>query len=438
MRDALSLVEASVDASCTYQQIDGFGVNINSKYWGQGQLAPVVDRLIDDLGATLFRVDIYGKSNWVDPTGERGPAVLDESTYADLYRGETFRNGWGLMRHLNRRGIRPYLTASGDVPSWMLASDGKRLAHYDSFVAMMVSLVEWARRQEGIDFSLFGPLNETDIGSPEGPTVEAEAFVEVAERLAEALERRGLGDVRLVLAEQARFDERYLAPLVRSARLRERIGVLALHVYGDLPGDLYERVVAVASNAQPGCRLWVTEFGDLDETGEKEWYVAWAMASRLFDILSHGFNGALAWDAFDNYHDHDESWSLYGLLRVGIRTYTPKKRYHAMKQIFRFVRPGFERIGVGAAGGQLRLLAFASPDRRDLTLVGMNPSPQAVWLRLSRLPQALPAGSLRCYRTDERENCALAGEHGIGAHDDERGLEVLIPGESIFTLTSVS
>jgi len=64
--DALNIVNIQVsNASEKYQQIDGFGVNINSKYCDKGRLVPVMDMLIEDLGATLFRVDIYGKSNWI-------------------------------------------------------------------------------------------------------------------------------------------------------------------------------------------------------------------------------------------------------------------------------------------------------------------------------------------------------------------------------------
>jgi len=39
MTEALRYVNVAVDAAQDYQTIDGFGVNINSKYWG----APAFD-----------------------------------------------------------------------------------------------------------------------------------------------------------------------------------------------------------------------------------------------------------------------------------------------------------------------------------------------------------------------------------------------------------
>src|SRR5262249_11610720 len=48
----------SVDPSQRYQRIDGFGVNANPKNWRSTDLAPAIDRLVDDLHATLWRVDV--------------------------------------------------------------------------------------------------------------------------------------------------------------------------------------------------------------------------------------------------------------------------------------------------------------------------------------------------------------------------------------------
>lgn len=77
-----------VDARRTIQTIDGFGVNINPKYWNDDRLIPTMDLLRDDLGATIYRVDIFGKSNWPDPDGSIGPAALEPDRLAAVYRGD--------------------------------------------------------------------------------------------------------------------------------------------------------------------------------------------------------------------------------------------------------------------------------------------------------------------------------------------------------------
>lgn len=435
--NALTRLDIPVAAGSTCQIIDGFGVNINAKYWAGGKLQPLVDRLVDDLGARLFRVDIFGKSNWVDPQDTGDASLLNPGTWEQVYTSEVFQNGWGLMRHLNQRGIEPYLTASGDVPRWMLAADGKTLADYESFCELLVSMVEWAKRREKLSFRLFGPLNETDLGSPEGPTVNPAEFVRVCELLDEKLKQQEMDDIRLVVAENAGFGTAYVQELAKSERLRNRIGVYGLHIYSDPSAAEIRAVSALV----PGDKhLWLTEFGDLDQTGEKEWFVAWNTTRRLLDALKGGFQGGLVWDAFDNYHDHDESWTIYGILRTGLRAFTPKKRYHALKQIYRFILPGFQRLSVENLPDGFKLLAFTSPERSRVTLVGMNPGWRAVNLNavLRDFSPALMAGELAYYRTSETEDCTrVASIPAAGRNWPFTGVDVIVPPESIFTLTNM-
>ena len=138
MTNAGEMVEITVNGGRAFQSIDGFGVNINPKYWNNGKLIPTLDLLREDLGATLYRIDIWGKSNWIDPDGTIGLNALKEEHLASVYQGDIFRRGWAMIRYLNEHGIEPYLTVSGDVPAWMLGSDGKSLSAYRPFCEMLV------------------------------------------------------------------------------------------------------------------------------------------------------------------------------------------------------------------------------------------------------------------------------------------------------------
>lgn len=431
------MVNVTVDAGQVFQRVDGFGVNINSKYFDP-RLMPAMDLLVNDLGATLYRVDIFGKSNWLDPAGSLGrEAALAPEHLEQVYSGPVFRRGWEMMRWLNQQGIRPYLTASGIVPPWMLGADGKTLADFAGFSEMMVGMLEYAKKREGLDFTLFGPLNETDIGDPEGPTVAPDDYARVCETLVERLDAAGLGDIQLVVAEQAHFNPSYLTALTGSQKLLGRIGVFALHDYTDIPRETYQQVTGVVENsAYHGTPLWMTEYGDLEQSGEREWYVAWTMTRRLFDQLEAGFSGALVWDAYDNYHDHDEHWTIYGLLRTGLRAYTPKKRYHASKQVFRFVRPGYTRVAAESADADVRVLAFTNPVHDRFTLVGMNESTRPARLNVTLKGLAEQGGAVY-YRTSEDENCHRIGSIPLrGGNWPFTGIDVEIPPASIFSLTT--
>ncbi|MBC8160852.1 MAG: hypothetical protein H7Z42_06490 [Roseiflexaceae bacterium] len=435
-----SSVVVNVDLGHSFQTIDGFGVNINSMYWHQPWNRILLETLIDDLGATLFRVDIFGKTNWPDPTGEIGLASLSPTHLASVYQSEVAQRGWGMIRYLNERGIAPYLTVSGDVPRWMLAADGATLADSHNFCELLLSLVDWARNREQLRFSLFGPLNETDLGSPEGPTVAPADYARIAAQLVQMMDAHGLGDVRLVLAEQGRLNTDYLRELARDESLCRAIGVVGMHCYSNYSAAQYSEIHDfVRGSALANARLWMTEFGDLDQTGEREWYVAWWAFSRLLDALEGGFQAALVWDAFDNYHDHDESWSIYGIMRTALKRYVPKKRYYALRQVFRHVRPGWVRVSVTSETPGLRVLGFATPDRTQFAIVGMNVESQSVHMQVqvTNFSTALPTTMVSYNRTSEFEDGVLVSQTLLGNDvSSYRGLQAIIPPTSIFTLST--
>lgn len=443
MKNALEKIGLRVDGNIKHQMIDGFGVNINSKYWDDGNLTPTMDLLIDDLGANLYRVDIYGKSDWVDPQSIKDASVLNEKTYAEVYTSEVFKNGWSMMRYLNEKGIEPYLTCSGDVPKWMLGTDGKTLAQYEQFCDMLISLIDWAKNKENLKFKYFGPLNETDIGSPEGPTVLPEGYTKTLLILDRKLKEKGFNDIKLVVAEQAMFHADYVKEFIKHEELASRIAIFALHTYSDISEQRYNEVTEMIRHSpfkEHG--MWMSEFGDLDQTGEKEWYIAWKSTSRLLDTLKAGFHGALFWDAFDNYHDHDEAWTIYGLFRNARKIFTPKKRYYALKQVYKYVKPGFERVEVISENKDISFLAFANTDRTKFTIVGMNMCDRDVYASawLDNFDDSIISQNIAYYRTSEFENSFKVEDCNFRTKIDTSGfdgLEFMIPAYSIFTLTNI-
>jgi hypothetical protein len=242
-----------------------------------------------------------------------------------------------------------------------------------------------------------------------------------------------------------------------------RVLAFSTHTYGDgdesdaTPGwydgesERAALVRAVGKSLHAGARVWMTEYGDLDQTGLIEWQFAWRSARRLLRMLEDGLHAAIAWDAFDNLHEHDGLWATYGLLATDRATlsHAPKKRYFAAKQVFRFVRPGWRRVAAvppprdsknAYAGWQdparhLRLAAFVSPDGRDVTLVGMSRVEGDVDLAVSL--RGLTAGAatrpLAYVRTTRTEDARLVEE----TRAVEGTVRIVVPEGSIFTLTTL-
>src|SRR5665647_864120 len=57
-------IRLQIDGATRYQTMDGFGVNINTAWWNNGEytdakvVQPAIDFLVDSLGATIFRAVI--------------------------------------------------------------------------------------------------------------------------------------------------------------------------------------------------------------------------------------------------------------------------------------------------------------------------------------------------------------------------------------------
>ena len=309
----------SVDGGQRFQHIDGFGVNANPKNFTFSDLRSPIDLLVDDLHASLWRVDIDGNSNWIDDASQ-----LNAAYYSTVYETPDFQALWQTLDYLNARGAAILLSASGVVPTWMggtyIAED-----HEDQFVEMITSVVDYGRRVRGIPILLLSPLNETDIGAPEGPLVGPDQYARLLNKIHIRLHELGYDDVRLVAPEIANVDAAatYVDPIVQDPMLVGAVGHFAFHNYFGWAGHVDD---LLAGFAYPDRTYWMTEWSEASTDGfldnghlvQDEWQFARSMTDELLALLQQGTTAALAWDAWDNVHEHCRCKALshWGLLAL--------------------------------------------------------------------------------------------------------------------------
>src|SRR5262245_46100342 len=152
----------TIDATQTFQTMDGFGVNLNSLSWKDGELRPALDRLIDELGAKTWRV-VFDMEDWEDPNDNADPKTPNWPYYGALYSNAKFQNLWGTLRYLNQKWISTGLVLSfmGRVPTWI----GGAAIHpefEDEWVEMIATLAYYARNRANVQFDVLDPINEPD------------------------------------------------------------------------------------------------------------------------------------------------------------------------------------------------------------------------------------------------------------------------------------
>jgi hypothetical protein len=438
--------------------VDGFGVNITPAQWHDGKLKPVIDLLVDDLGATLYRFDCTGLANWLDPGKRQSDGLWSESYLESVYRSKVFTDAWATFRYMNSKGIEPFFNVSGRIhPGLGKTDDPTRLSDFDGYAEMVVTMVKWARDKENLKFTLLAPFNETDMGFPEGPKIDGSDMLITTRAIIKKLVAYGLADIKLIAIDDTHPGLNRLEAVISDSTLAKSIYAFATHTYGDgdigdgVEGDFVRFSKAIKNSPFKNSSVWLTEYGDLDQTGEIEYEFAWRSTRRLMKRLNNGFNAALAWDAFDNFHEHDTIWATYGLLKTDTAswTYKPKKRYYAAKQVYHFVKPGWKMVEVAIpqppkfdvyktwhdSFRHIRILAFVSPDGSDYSILIMNniESDVELSINLKDISSAALSKSVNQFVTSKTENCIKMKDPLA----KDQTVQVRLPKNSISTITTL-
>ncbi len=454
----------TINAAQRFQTIDGFGVNITPAQWRNENLKPTIDSLVDDLGSTLIRFDCYGRADWLDPKMQQPDGSFPEQYLEKVYTSPVFKDAWATFRYFNAKGIEPIFNISGAIDAgWATDHNGKqqRLKNFDAYAEMAVTLLKWAREKEGLKFSLFMPFNETDLGFPEGPRFLDEDCYPAFVAMMEKLKKNGFENLPVVVMDDSSLNPKRLEDILKNEQYAPRVKGFGWHTYGnggdadsqngwvDQKSNFNIFMESTKATAYANKSFWLTEYGDLDQSNEIEFEFAWRSARRLLKSLNDGITGAMAWDAFDNYHVHDSTWARYGLFQTDTIhwTYKSKPRYYAAKHFYKFIRPGFVRVSIDQKKvdhvyanwtdslKNIYRTAFVSPAADDFTFVGMSmvETNVSLTIHLAGFPNTINGKKVAYYFTNRDSNCVKKGEALI----ENNKVTVVIPERSIVTVTTV-
>jgi len=440
----------TIDPGQKYQAIQGFGINFTGPYFRDDQ-RKMFDALIDDLGVTMFRVVPYlVYSNWEEYNDNDDPNVMNWEYYSNRYSHPIFEAAWKALHYLNSRGIRPVVALMGPVPTWMTDEQAPPPRHkvcqenvpaklqghlspamYDEFAEEVVSMVEYARTKEHLDFDYFSPFNETDCYPPEGPRIDPDEAPKVLEAVARMLKKEGMGDIRLTVPDNAVITNDYTDPILHDDELMKHVGAFTFHSYGE--NSVGPQVQRVKSSQYPQVPVWLTEYGDLndrDKTFENQWkHFSLAANRRALRALNQGASAIFYFDAFDDYEECMKRLCYYGLFTSASQVYSPKKSYYATRQLYHFVRPGWRRIATTTEAPGLTLSAFQGPSPDALVVVGVKEGgPNHFRIELPQT-DARPA-SWDLYETTRELDCQRVMT--VPARGDHA--EINLPDEAVFTL----
>jgi hypothetical protein len=425
-----------VDGSKTFQKIDGFGANLNATAWNDGKVTSALDTLLTVQGDNLFRVIIETVSGWED-TFNPDPYIFNS-----VYATPKFTNLWNEISYLNSKNVPVMLNVMGYLPAWFGPNDTIALENEDAWADMIASMVYYGINTAKVKIDYLSPLNEEDVGNPEGPSVGEFQYVELMDKLLAKLAAHGLGNIPLVGPDVANVDNLtnyYLPQVFGDPKLTSTLKHVTFHDYFGKSGSVD---AAIQNSGVKGLDWWVTEYAgglyfDADQGVPipDEWDFSEKSFQYLVQHLQAGASGATVYDGVDAFYQHHGAINSWGQMAWNPKTedYTPRKRLYANAQVFQFVKPGEVRVASSTTLPGLVQIAFADPAAGRVTITGENTGDTEVTLTGS-LTGGLSATSFQAYFTNSSAGMDLKKQPNVVVTGGTFTLTV--PAHTIFTLYS--
>jgi O-glycosyl hydrolase len=454
-----------INGAKKYQTMDGFGVNINTVWWyngeyGDGKLVqPALDLLVDSLGATIFRA-VIEEMDWEAVNDNNDPNNFNWTYYNSVFSDIKFQGIWNTLRYLNQKGITNGLIISfmGSPPASapMTAIDPQKSwmgnkpysidpAKEDEFVETIAALLYYARNTAKVQFTLVSPMNETDIvsdtkgpkhpdGIVEGPDMpDPVQFTRVIKKLAERLDAIGMKDIRFVTPDAAgnKLFGACMDEIVKDSYLMGKLACWGVHQYGK---DSRNYQNTVGKTANPNKSFWVTETAGI---------------RNVLGQLDNDPKALIFWDGFDCVYQHGRrngygdippndylfSWKEEGKPLIeyiaSTQSWKPRKQFYEHEQLMKFIKPGAVRIEAAGSNNSMIVHAFSNPNGQ-LVIVGRNNGSSAVTVN-GKLSNITNVSAFKVYRTNVTQNLQLDAE----INPVNGAFNLLVSPGTTFTLTGV-
>jgi len=389
--------EILIDVFEKWQRVQGFGAS--GAWWAQDvggwedneTRDRIVELLFDakvGIGLSIYRYNIGGGEN---------PMIGDSWRQAETFEVAPREYDWSrdanaiwVLKAAQAAGVEQFVAFANSPPARMTMSgrtngdtSNKTLSNldpemYDEFAQYLVDVVTHLQEEEGVPIGWLSPINEPQWewqvrSGQEGCHYEPKEAAEMTKAMIRAVEASEV-DVHISVFEGGEWDKssvQYVAPLLDDPKIAVHVDHLAIHSYWSSP-DAKKRFIRYLDQNYPNIPIEMTEWTEMKRGRDVTMDPGLVLANTIHDDLVLG--RVISWQywiAVSKYSYCD------GLIYVNIDSHelTETKRLWVMGNYSRFVRPGFQRVGVKISlQHDLKATAFLSPDGEELVVVVINNS----------------------------------------------------------------
>lgn len=362
--------DITVNTGTKYQTIDGFGaaVSIWGGAWSTADTQTLVGMGDNQLGLSIVRTGISPvSSEWGTQVSALKTAKAYGSNVKILASPWTAPAAWKSNNSRINGG------------TLLTSRYGDYANHLNGYVQYMKS--------QGVTIDVTSIQNEPDWHP------EYDSMAWTGDTLRNFVRDHGakIKDTKLLVAESLGSNRSYTDPTLNDATARGNIGYVGGHIYGQETGPNLSRYPLAA---QYGKNQWMTEWNyhQADGNGSRIWgdpsnAAAW---NETLDTIMPSVNRTMEanWSAYVWWYGRryysfiGDGESAYGTTGGAVL-----KRGWAFSQYSKYVRPGYQRIGVTESSKASPLDITAYQGDGKITLVILNRSTSAVNGAVLQAPQ---------------------------------------------------
>jgi O-glycosyl hydrolase len=296
--------------------------------------------------------------------------------------------------------------------------------YYDDYANHLNSYVQYMRNQ-GVPIDVTSVQNEPDWAP------DYDSMTWTGAQLRDFVRDQGakVQNTKLMVAEAVNLNYGLTDPTLNDTTARNTIGYIGGHLYGTEDAGRLKPYPLAAQYNKP---VWMTEWNYHAAAGDTS--TAWGDASNqavwdeTLDTVMRTVNKSMEsnWSAYIWWYGK-RFYSFIGDGSAGTATGAPLKRGYAFAQYAKYVRPGYQRIGLTKSSKASPLEVTAYQGGGKITLVILNRSTSAVNNAVIQAPQNVTTAA--DYLTSRTANAASQPTSVNGGQ-----VTVNVPARSISTV----
>jgi glucuronoarabinoxylan endo-1,4-beta-xylanase len=308
---------------------------------------------------------------------------------------------------------------------------------YQAFANYLAAYVKGYQQYHNINISYISIQNEPEMNVPYQSCLYTPTQMEdIVKVVGETFAAENI-TTKIVIPETAVLSDApdYISTIMSDPNASKYVDVFASHIY-DIPffdpdAGISSLQTVAGLATQYNKSIWQTEYCYLETLYAGTFEEALYTAEQINNVLTY-MNGSayLVWGLF--WPNDGTGQGLITIPSYNASSYTVTPKFYAVKQYFKFIRPGSKRIEAASNNPNILASAYMNETNGNVTIVAINNGSISITTTFNL--KNVATASFKEYQTSASENCAYIGNIAVS----NNSFNATLPPQSITTFTNMA